>query len=159
MKDDYMCRRGRLGQAALAMIVAAGLVWTSGCDKRAQEGRAAAESSTSRGVEAAATDGSRSVVGVDAFMRSPNLQQQTVTVVGVVSAWDAKRNMLALIDRKEAAECGTVTCATLTLPVRWEGEPPRIGQQVRVTGSVRQSPEGKVFIARDLSPGEQVVDQ
>jgi hypothetical protein len=151
--------RFHLIQSLLGVALAVGAAWTSGCNREGQQGEASSTTNDSLETVTLAKGDGDLVVDVDVFMRSSDLQKQAVTVEGVVSAVSPNKKMVALIDLGEAVQCRTVSCAALTLPVRWEGQPPRIGQQVRVTGSVRQSPEGKVFIAREVIPGEQVVGQ
>ena len=66
-----------------------------------------------------------SILGVDTFMRNVDRHRGVVQVEGVVSAISEKDQTLALIDTREFQECGVTTCASLQLPVRWEGVSPR----------------------------------
>ena len=96
--------------------------------------------------------GTSPIVGVDAFMQSADLLEQPVTVEGVVSAVATDLKMVALIDREEAERCGTLSCASLTLPVRWTGRMPALGQAVRATGQVESRDDGaRVFMANGLT--------
>ena len=90
-------------------------------------------------------------LGVEEFMKHVDRHRGEVRVEGVVSAASAKDRKLALIDVKEFKECGVVTCAEYTLPVRWTAEMPALKDRVIVEGKVEEL-EGKlVFVARLLS--------
>ena len=93
---------------------------------------------------------SASAIGVDEFMRNVDRHRGTVSVVGVVSSASAERQVVALIDSKEFAECGTTNCASLTLPVRWAGPMPVVQKTVRVEGEVRETGGKLLFIANAL---------
>lgn len=100
--------------------------------------------------EAATTPPAQGSVGVDDFMRNVDRHRGPVSVVGVVSAASADKQMVALIDSKEFAECGVTNCASLTLPVRWAGPAPAVEKTVRVNGEVRESDGKLVFVASAL---------
>jgi hypothetical protein len=70
-----------------------------------------------------------------------------VRVDGVVSDVFPDRKMLALIDVKEFKDCKVVTCAQLTLPVRWGGPMPVVASTVRVNGAVKKQGVRRVFVA------------
>lgn len=106
------------------------------------------------GAELAPPDSATSVLGVDAFMRSTPGLEQPVTVEGVVSAVAADSQTLALIDRTEFEQCNMLSCAKLTLPVRWAGEMPELGHTVRVIGRVEDRAGGKVFVGRALTAAQ-----
>lgn len=89
-------------------------------------------------------------LGVDEFMRNADPHRRTVSVVGVVSGASADKQVLALIDTKEFAECGTTECASLTLPVRWTGQMPAVRKTVRVEGAVQESAGKLLFVASAL---------
>ena len=93
----------------------------------------------------------QAALGVDEFMRSSDLPARPVTIEGVVSAVTEDSQMVALIDKQEAEKCGVLTCAILTLPVRWRGTMPQAGQVVLVRGQVENQTDGKVFVAESLA--------
>jgi hypothetical protein len=95
-------------------------------------------------------DNSSTIVGVREFMKNVTKYQGTVSVEGVVSKISPKQKMLALIDTQEFRECKVVTCAQLTLPVRWKGEMPKVATVVRVDGEVRSEDGQRFFFARDI---------
>ncbi len=90
-------------------------------------------------------------VEVEALAKQPDRYRGPIQVRGVVSAVSPEQKMLALIDRKEVEACGVTTCATLFLPVLWEGPLPRVGEQILVKGEVRPTDAKKlVFVASAL---------
>lgn len=91
------------------------------------------------------------VVGVDALMRNvERFRSGPVTVEGVVSATDADRQSLALIDVAEFRACATANCATLVLPVHWSGRMPEMASFVQTEGEVLEREDGLVFVAKTL---------
>lgn len=124
--------------AALSVLVA----WKV----RTQGPRRAAEAT------AASAQGTDPVLGVEALMHAVDRYRGTVRVEGAVSAASAETQTLALIDTKELEKCGVTTCAPLSLPVRWSGNLPEIGQLVRVEGSVSEADGKLVFVAQTLQP-------
>ena len=100
-------------------------------------------------------DGAMPVVGVEALMHDVDRYRGTLQVEGAVSAASAETQTLALIDTKELEQCGVTTCAPLSLPVRWTGTLPAVGQLVRIEGSVSESDGKLVFIAQTLDPVER----
>jgi hypothetical protein len=86
-------------------------------------------------------------VGVRELMQHANRYPGPVLVDGVVSDVFPDRKMLALIDVKEFKDCKVVTCAQLTLPVRWGGPMPVVASTVRVNGAVKKQGVRRVFVA------------
>lgn len=105
-----------------------------------------------RDARSGARDTGAAAVGVDDFMRHPERHPDQVEVEGVVSTVSSDGGFLTLIDASEYQECGVVNCASLSLPVRWDGEMPSIAERVRVGGHVQES-SGKLFLqAQSLRP-------
>jgi hypothetical protein len=96
--------------------------------------------------------GPSATLGVDQFMRDVERFPGMVTVEGVVSAVAADKQMLALIDPAEWDECGSVSCARLVLPVRWDGPWPDVQARVRVEGRAQKADGKLVFVARSIAP-------
>jgi len=84
------------------------------------------------------------VLGVDELMRNADHYTGPLRVAGVVSAVSSAGRTLGLIDIQEFEECGVTTCASLTLPVKWSGLMPSIGDTVHVEGEIQEA-EGKLF--------------
>ena len=101
----------------------------------------------------------RDPIGIREFMERSSPGNGASTVEGVVSQISPDGELLALIDVAEFRECKVVTCAKLTLPVRWRGETPAVASIVRVTGTVRNDGVRRLFSASSLTvveppPGE-----
>jgi len=92
------------------------------------------------------------LLGVDEFMRSPDSHPGTVRVQGVVSEVKSEDHLVVLIDSAEWEACGSVTCAPLSLPVRWTGTLPRVEESVEVSGRVQDESGKLVFVAEHLEP-------
>ncbi len=86
---------------------------------------------------------------VDA-VKSANSLPGTIEVVGVVARRDASAGTFSLIDREEFRRCRSVGCANFLLPVRWNGKLPAITSIVKVSGTVRDTKEGKFLFAASV---------
>lgn len=105
-----------------------------------------------------AVEAETQVLGVEKFMREVDRYPGTVRVEGVVSAVAADEHALTLIDRAELERCEVVTCAPLSLPVRWNGPMPSMRDVVRIAGQV-QDEKGKLFLlagtVEKVDPGRE----
>ena len=90
------------------------------------------------------------ILGVDQLMKNVDKYRGSIRVEGVVSAVSAKEHMLSLIDVQEFKKCAVVTCATLTLPVRWAGSMPSIKDQVRAEGEIKENKGKLIFEAKTI---------
>lgn len=90
-------------------------------------------------------------VGVRTLMKSPEQYSQQIKVSGVVSQVVEDAKIFGLIDLEEFKTCNKVTCASLVLPIRWEGSMPEIGQKLTVTGEIKKEGERYLFIASELA--------
>ncbi len=86
---------------------------------------------------------------VDA-VKSAKALPGTLEVVGVVARRDASAGTFSLIDREEFRKCRSVGCANFLLPVRWNGNLPSITSIVKVSGTVRDTKEGKFLFAASV---------
>lgn len=89
-------------------------------------------------------------IGVRTLMKSPEKYSRQISVSGVVSQVVAEANIIGLIDLEEFKTCNKVTCASLVLPVRWEGLMPEVGQKLMTIGKIKKEGERYLFIASDL---------
>lgn len=101
-----------------------------------------------------ATPSPNGVVGIDEFMRAVDSHRGPMRVEGVVATVAADRQLFTLIDRKEFADCGSVSCAQLMLPVQWVGPLPATKDVVEVAGEIKEmtssatgEPARLVFVA------------
>ena len=99
------------------------------------------------------------VLGVEEFMEHVDDHHGPVTVEGVVSGVSSDERRVGLIDLAEFEDCGVVTCAAHTLPVRWPGALPAVKDQVRIQGTVETTNGKLLFVASSAEkierPGEQ----
>ena len=91
------------------------------------------------------------ILGVRHYMNNfSKYSSQTVQIEGIVSKIYKKRNIIGLIDIQELKECKVVTCAQLTLPIRWNGEMPQIRNRISIIGKAKKEQNGFIFIADSL---------
>ncbi len=98
----------------------------------------------------AAESGPGGTVGVDQLMKNVDKHRGSVSVEGVVSAVSPRDHTISLIDTQEFKKCAVVTCATLTLPVRWSGTMPSVKNQVRIEGEIKENKGKLIFQAKTL---------
>jgi hypothetical protein len=83
----------------------------------------------------------------------PSAYLGQVAVVGVVAAVKARQGF-TIVDKREYAACG-LSCfnepGTRKIPVRWDGDPPKLQQTVRITGVLEKSDRGLVFSAKNVA--------
>ena len=91
-------------------------------------------------------------VGVHALMESPGAHKGQIQVAGVVSQVVADSKLFGLIDLEEFKTCRKVNCASLVLPIEWDGAMPEVGQQVTAIGAIRKAGERFVFSASNVEP-------
>ncbi len=120
------------------IMTSTGLVWNSGSGGATLSVAIAAES------EAGGS------LGVDQLMKNVDKYRGSIIIEGVVSAVSPREHMLSLIDTQEFKKCAVVTCATLTLPVRWAGSMPSVKDQVRVNGEIKENKGKLIFEAKTL---------
>jgi hypothetical protein len=90
-------------------------------------------------------------VGVRILMKSPEKYSQQIKVSGVVSQVVEDAKIFGIIDLEEFKACNSVTCcASLVLPIRWEGTMPEVGQQLTSTGKIQKEGERYLFIGSEL---------
>ena len=86
------------------------------------------------------------ILTVNDIQADPSAYKGTITITGVmalVSRQDPK--VFAIIDTSEAKTCKTTGCARFYLPVKYEGQIPKVWDEVNVTGSFADG--GKLFVA------------
>lgn len=89
------------------------------------------------------------VLSVNDIQADPSAYKGTITINGVVagiSPQDPK--LFAIIETSEAKVCKGTGCARFYLPVRYEGEAPKVWDEVNVTGSFAEG--GRIFVATKL---------
>ena len=94
--------------------------------------------------------GDAAALQVNQVAADPAAYSGTITVSGVMAGTSAQNpNIFGLFDLKEL-QCNTPNCNKLYLPVRYQGPLPKLGDEVRVSGSIMNTGEGFVFSASEL---------
>lgn len=89
------------------------------------------------------------VLSVDDAVRYLKPDSTAITVFGVVQTVTDSNDLLTLIDVEEYKLCGLTDCC-LYMPVRWQGEMPKIEDNVTVQGTIEATESGMVFLADKL---------
>ena len=96
------------------------------------------------------------IYGVNELMQSDSLPSGLVQLEGIVSGASPEEQRMALIDVSEFQACGVTTCASLYLPVQWNGPLPKIEEQVQIKGRIQDESGNLIFVAEAL---QKVSDQ
>jgi hypothetical protein len=90
---------------------------------------------------------------VNDLAADPSAYLGQLAVIGVVAAVKAGQGF-TIVDKREYAACG-LSCFnepdTRKIPVRWDGDPPKLQQTVRITGVLEKSDRGLVFSAKNVA--------
>jgi hypothetical protein len=90
---------------------------------------------------------------VNDLAANPSAYLGQVAVIGVVAAVKAGQGF-TIVDKREYADCG-LSCLkepdTPKIPVRWDGDPPKLQQTVRITGVLEKSDHGLIFSAKNVA--------
>jgi hypothetical protein len=105
---------------------------------------------TSLSPEVFADKSNSNVLGVRQLMTNPDQYAAKIQVEGIATQIYPDRHLVTLIDLQEFKDCNSVTCAKLTLPVRWEGEMPNSKDYLRIDGSIQKEDGKMIFIAESL---------
>lgn len=97
--------------------------------------------------------GSATATAVNDLAANPSAYLGQVAVIGVVAAVKAGQGF-TIVDKREYADCG-LSCLnepdTRKIPVRWNGDPPKLQQTVRIIGVLEKSDRGLVFSAKNVA--------
>lgn len=90
---------------------------------------------------------------VNDLAANPSAYLGQVSVIGVVAAVKAGQGF-TIVDKREYADCG-LSCLnepdTRKIPVRWDGDPPKLQQTVRITGVLEKSDRGLIFSGKNVA--------
>ncbi len=90
---------------------------------------------------------SNTVLDVDMLANNVNQYfDKSINLKGVVSFVYPESQSLVVIDNKEFANCGVVTCAINQIPVNYTGTLPNVKDYVQVSGMVSRDSSGKLII-------------
>jgi hypothetical protein len=91
-------------------------------------------------------------VSVNDLAGKPSQHLGQVQLIGVVAAVSQGEGFV-LVDKHEYADCG-LTCLAepgiKKIPIRWNGDAPKLEQTVRVAGILSQSEHGLSFVAQKV---------
>ena len=90
---------------------------------------------------------------VNDLAATPSAYLGQVAVIGVVAAIKPGQGF-TIVDQREYADCG-LSCLnepdTKKIPVRWDGDPPKLQQTLRITGVLEKSDRGLIFSAKNFA--------
>ena len=90
---------------------------------------------------------------VNDLAATPSAYLGQVAVIGVVAAIKPGQGF-TIVDQREYADCG-LSCLnepdTKKIPVRWDGDPPKLQQTLRITGVLEKSDHGLIFSAKNFA--------
>jgi hypothetical protein len=96
------------------------------------------------------SQGDGDILHVNQVGADPLAYSGTITVTGIMAGVsNSDPSIFGIYDIKEL-QCTTANCNKLYVPVRHQGAMPKIGDEVRVTGSFSKVPQGVVFTAEKL---------
>jgi hypothetical protein len=94
--------------------------------------------------------GDAAALQVNQVAADPAAYSGTITVSGIMAGTSPQNpNIFGIFDLKEL-NCTTPNCNKLYLPVRYQGPMPKLGDEVRVSGSIMKTGEGFIFSASNL---------
>lgn len=99
-------------------------------------------------------ENNNNIVEVGDFAKNPySYLNKEIQLKGVVSFVYPENQMIILIDNKEYANCGVVTCAINQIPVSYAGQMPNVKDFIIATGKVSQTNDGKLLLkATEIKP-------
>ena len=95
--------------------------------------------------------GDADALQVNQVASDPAAYSGTITVSGVMAGTSPQNpGIFGIFDLKEL-QCTTANCNKLYLPIRYQGPMPKLGDEVRVSGSFIKTGDGFIFSASDLT--------
>jgi hypothetical protein len=96
------------------------------------------------------SQGDSDLLQVNQVGADPLAYSGTITVTGIMAGVsNSDPSIFGIYDIKEL-QCTTANCNKLYVPVRHQGAMPKLGDEVRVTGSFLKVPQGVVFTAEKV---------
>lgn len=90
---------------------------------------------------------SNAILDVDILANNVNQYfDKSISLRGVVSFVYPESQSLVIIDNKEFANCGVVTCAINQISVTYSGTLPNVKDYVQVLGTVSRDSSGKLIV-------------
>jgi len=96
------------------------------------------------------SQGDGDILHVNQVGSDPLAYSGTITVTGIMAGVsNSDPSIFGIYDIKEL-QCTTANCNKLYVPVRHQGAMPKVGDEVRVTGSFSKVAQGVVFTAEKI---------
>ncbi len=96
------------------------------------------------------TSGPAGALDVNSVASDPSAYKGAIQVRGVVANVNPSDSVFLMIDSREFRACGVVTCASKFVPVRYAGAPPKVKEELVVTGEMVSSPKGYILEGKEL---------
>ena len=96
------------------------------------------------------TMGNARALNVNDVGNDPASFSGTITITGVMGGISQQDpSIFGIMDIKEL-QCKTENCNKLFIPVKYQGQTPRLGDEVKVTGSFIKENDGFLFAAQQV---------
>lgn len=96
------------------------------------------------------TMGDAKALNVNDVGNDPASFKGTITITGIMGGVSQQDpSVFGIMDVKEL-QCTTPNCNKLFIPVKHQGQTPRLGDEVRVTGSFVRESDGFLFAAQQV---------
>jgi len=80
----------------------------------------------------------------------PAAYSGTITVTGIMAGvYRQDSTIFGIMDVKEL-QCKTANCNKVIMPVKYQGQQPVLGDEIRVTGNLANTGPGYLFVAQNL---------
>lgn len=102
------------------------------------------------GIAFGVAKGDAKTLHVNDIGADPTAFTGTITVTGLIGGFSQNdRTIFGLVDLKEL-KCSSPNCNKIIIPVRHRGEQPKVGDEIKVTGSFVTEPGGFMFEAQKV---------
>lgn len=96
------------------------------------------------------TMGTAKGLNVNDVGNDPASFKGTITITGIMGGVSTQDPAIfGIMDVKEL-QCTTPNCNKLYIPIRFQGQRPKLGDEITVTGSFIKNPDGFLFAAEQL---------
>jgi hypothetical protein len=95
-------------------------------------------------------NGTGKALAVNDVGSDPTAFKGTITITGIAAGGSPQdATLFGLVDTREL-KCTTANCNKLVIPVKHAGVMPKVGDEVRVTGSFVNQGQGYLFVSTKL---------
>jgi len=97
-----------------------------------------------------AKQGNAKVLNVNDIGADPAAFTGTITVTGIMAGISqTDKDIFGIMDIKEL-QCKSANCNKIFIPVKYQGQQPVVGDEVRLTGNFQKLPAGYLFAAEQM---------